>query len=109
MDVVGGSSSVWYSEDPGLEGSSAQKIPILLELAPVQREYSTVRATCLSPWKLLLEDWSRAGREILSILQGRQRSTNLAEKSSENTLRIPVSGGYLNTTLLTLSMVSTIS
>ena len=30
----------------------------------------TVRATCLSLQELLLRDWSKAGREILSIFQG---------------------------------------
>ena len=34
-DVVGGSSSIWYSDDPDLEGLSTWKIPILLGLAPV--------------------------------------------------------------------------
>jgi hypothetical protein len=72
------------------------------------REYSTVRAICLSLWKLLLRDQSGAGREILSILQDEPRSTNLAGKSSENILRIPVPGGYLNTILSILCMVSTI-
>jgi hypothetical protein len=56
--------------------------------------------------KLLLRDQSRAGRKILSILQDRQRSTNLVGKSSENTLRIPVPEGYLNTTLSILSTVA---
>jgi hypothetical protein len=71
-------------------------------------EVPTVRATWLYPWELLLGDWSRAGREILSILQDNQRSIHLAGKPSENTLRIPIPEGYLNTTLSTLSMVSTI-
>ena len=33
--VVDGSSGIWYSNDPDLEGSSTQKIPILLGLASV--------------------------------------------------------------------------
>ena len=65
----------------------------------LHREYSAVRATWLCLWELLLGDQSRAGREILSILQGRPRHTYLAGKSSENSLRIPVPGGYLNTNL----------
>ena len=65
-----------------------------------------VRAICLSPWELLLGDWSRAGRKILSILQGEPRSTNLAGKSLENTLRIPVPGGYLNTILVRATCLS---
>jgi hypothetical protein len=35
VGVVGRSSSIWYSKDASSEESSAQKIPILLELAPV--------------------------------------------------------------------------
>ena len=92
-----------------LRGVVCSKDTYTAGVGTCMRKYSTVRATCLSLWELLLRDQSRAGREILSILQGESRSTNLAGKSSENTLRIPVPEGYLNTTLFTLSIVSTIS
>ena len=105
MGVVGGSSSVWYSKDPGSEELSAWKIPILLELAPVQKEYSTVRATCLSPWELLLGVPSRAGREILSVYYMVDRGVQTWQRYPQ---RIPVPGGCLNTILSTLSVVSTI-
>jgi hypothetical protein len=37
--VVGGSSSIWYSDDPDSEESSTWKIPILLGLASVSRVF----------------------------------------------------------------------
>ena len=74
-----------------------------------KNEGTFVRAIYLSLWELLLKDWNRASREILNILQDRQRSTNLAEKSLENILRILVSRSYLNIILSILFMISTIS
>jgi hypothetical protein len=37
--VVDGSSSIWYSDNPDLEGLSTWKIPILLGLASVWRVF----------------------------------------------------------------------
>jgi hypothetical protein len=69
--VVGGSSRVWYSEDPGLEELSAQKIPILLELAPVWRVFYCEGNLSMSVGTPQSSEWSWQGNSQLYYRIGR--------------------------------------